>query len=62
MWKKKERNLFLDMYDLVLHPELWAQVEKEVEETGAFTLTAIDVTCGARLAWRNAPLCTGPIG
>ncbi|XP_072115018.1 nitric oxide synthase 1-like [Mobula birostris] len=43
------------------HQQRWAEVEKEIEQTGTYQLTSTELTFGAKQAWRNAVRCVGRI-
>jgi nitric-oxide synthase len=40
-------------------PDRWAQVCREMEETGSYAHTSEELTFGAQVAWRNSSRCIG---
>ncbi|XP_078600036.1 nitric oxide synthase 1-like isoform X2 [Branchiostoma floridae x Branchiostoma japonicum] len=43
------------------HKQRWAEAKGQIEEKGWYELTQMELTYGAKLAWRNAPRCVGRI-
>ncbi|CAB3366830.1 Hypothetical predicted protein [Cloeon dipterum] len=59
---------FMDQYfasirrlNSAAHQSRWAQVCKEVDESGTYQLTNTELVYGAKLAWRNSSRCIGRI-
>lgn len=61
--KEKAKSFLGQVYEendlLEKLPARWKVVEKEIEETGSYIHTFLELEYGAKLAWRNSNRCIG---